>query len=252
MSSPRQTSGKSSTTIPPLVDDDAELFDPTGKISLSAGSANRIKSLEKSRNRYRILFFALLVFTTGFVGFQWWRQDLSLLSLRSFSISSPAPAYLPGLSGNPGTYPPELLTAMGARLRELGYPALSAQELAALRDRNVTATFVGQMRALGYALTLQEAARLAQRSVTAQFVSMMKELGYSLSIDEMIRLRDNDVTANFTARLANAGLSGLSLDQLVRLKSVGVNESSIQRFLSRFGRTPTVDELIRFHISNQG
>lgn len=147
----------------------------------------------------------------------------------------------------------DLLRGMGSWMEEMGYADLSREDLIALREQGVTATFVSRMRDLGYtALTLDQAVRLSQNDVSSTFAAMMKELGYELSIDELVNLRQHGVTAYYTSNLHDLGYTEVTLDELVRLRDTGVTTSEAEQLIEqREGERPTIDELIRYHISNQ-
>lgn len=146
----------------------------------------------------------------------------------------------------------DLLEGMGTWMEEMGYTDLSREDLIALRQQGVTATFTSRIRDLGYPdLTLDEVVRLAQNDVSSRFAAMMKELGYTLSIDDMIQLRQHDVTAYFTSNLHDLGYTDITKDELIRLRDTGVSASEVERLIEERGERPGIDEIIRYHISNQ-
>lgn len=151
------------------------------------------------------------------------------------------------------TQPDEhLLKEMGDWMSDMGYKNLDRQQLIDLRREGVTATFTSRMRDLGYSnLTLDQLVKLRQNDVSSTFVAMMKELGYDLSIDDLVELRQHDVTAYYTSNLHDLGYKDITKDELIRLKDTGVNTSEAKELIQKNGKRPTIDELIRYHISNQ-
>lgn len=146
----------------------------------------------------------------------------------------------------------DLLNNMGSWMEEMGYTGLSQQDLIELRQQGVTATFTSRMRDLGYTdLTLDQVVRLAQNDVSSTFAAMMKELGYNLSVDELVELRQHDVTAYFTSNMHDLGYTDITKEELIRLKDTGVEPSEAQQLIEQNGERPTIEELIRYHISNQ-
>lgn len=146
----------------------------------------------------------------------------------------------------------DLLNRMNALMAEMGYNGLTNEELTDLRSNGVTATFVASIRELGFPdLTLDDAVRLAQADASATFIAMMQELGYNLSIDEFIRLRRNNVTAFYTSNLHDLGYTELGTDDLIRLRQIGVTPELIIRLREEQGEDITLDEIIRYRISNQ-
>lgn len=166
----------------------------------------------------------------------------------------------PNISVNPieqlqnwTTQPSEqLLERMGASMEEMGYTGLTQEELIDLRREGVTATFTSRMRDLGYtSLTLDQLVRLRQNDVSAEFSAMMKELGYELSIEDLIQLRQHDVTAYFTSNMHDLGYPDLTMDELIRLRDTGVQPSDVERLIQQSDELPTLEEIIRYRISNQ-
>ncbi|GAB5408480.1 MAG: hypothetical protein BalsKO_08450 [Balneolaceae bacterium] len=180
-------------------------------------------------------------------------------------------------------YDPELIAGMGEWMEELGYGALSVEELSSLRDDGVTATETQRLHDIGLnTLTLDEVRELSRAGVSASeiaqfqdigytditieqlialenadasptYARMMRELGYSLTPDEVAETRRNGVTANFTSRMMDLGYTfeELTKENLMRLRSVEVTDRLAERLIEERGERPTVDELVRYRISNQ-
>ena len=146
----------------------------------------------------------------------------------------------------------DLLQRMGTMMEELGYTDLSQQDLIELREQGVTATFTTRMHDLGYTeLTLDQLVRLRQNDVSSTFAAMMKELGYDLSADQLVELRQHDVTAYYTSNLHDMGYTEITPQELIRLKDTGVETSEVQEMIEQNGENPTIEEMIRYRISNQ-
>jgi hypothetical protein len=147
----------------------------------------------------------------------------------------------------------DLLNAMGSWMQEMGYGELSNEELVDLRQNGVTATFTSKIRELGYTdITLDELVSLRQHDVSATFASMMHELGYTdLTLDDLKRLRDNGVTAYYTSNVHDLGYKNITIDQLISLKNARMSLTDIKRAQSQMGDDVSVEELVRYGISNQ-
>lgn len=146
----------------------------------------------------------------------------------------------------------ELLEGMGSWMEEMGYTGLTTEELIELRDQGVTATFTSRIRDLGYTdITLDEVVRLAQNDVSSRFAAMMKELGYDLTVEELVQLRQHNVTAYFTSNMHDLGYTDITQEELIRLKDTGVTASEVERLIEERGEQPNIEEIIRYHISNQ-
>jgi hypothetical protein len=143
---------------------------------------------------------------------------------------------------------------MGEWMEEMGYGTLTREELIALRQEGVTATYTSQIRDAGYTdVTLDQLVELSDAGVSATFTRMMKELGYELSITDLIDLERAGVTAYFTSNMLDLGytLEDLSKENLIRLGNIGVTHTLAERLIEEQEVRPTVDELIRYRISNQ-
>lgn len=146
----------------------------------------------------------------------------------------------------------DLLQDMGTWMEEMGYTGLTREDLIDLREQGVTATFTSRMRDLGYTdLPLDQVVRLRQNDVSSTFAAMMKELGYDLSVDDLVELRQHDVTAYYTSNMHDLGYADLTKEELIRLKDTGVRTSEAQELIEERGERPAIEELIRYHISNQ-
>lgn len=146
----------------------------------------------------------------------------------------------------------ELLQGMGTWMEEMGYTDLSREDLIDLRQQGVTATFTSRMRDLGYEdLSLEQIVRLRQNDVSSTFAAMMKELEYDLTVDDLVELRQHDVTAYFTSNMHDLGYTDISKEELIRLKDTGVQTSEVQKLVEENEELPTIEEIIRHHISNQ-
>lgn len=178
----------------------------------------------------------------------------------------------------------DLLNRMGAWMEEMGYGALSHEELIALRQEGVTATFTSQVRDAGFTdvsleqlvelrnqgvsgayiteivdagysdISLEQIIQLENAGVSATFTRMMGELGYDLTPDDLLALERADVTAYFTSNMMDLGytMDQLTVENLTRLGNIGVTHNLAERLTEEAGGVlPTIDELIRYRISNQ-
>lgn len=146
-----------------------------------------------------------------------------------------------------------LLDAMGRMLEEMGYEALTTEELIELRAEGVTATYISRVKDLGYDdLSLNDAVRLQQAGVSTTFMTMMHELGYeNLTVDDFIRLRRYGVTAYFTSNMHDLGYTEIEMDELIRLRDIGVTTALVERLQQDSDGELTLEEIIRYRISNQ-
>jgi hypothetical protein len=201
-------------------------------------------SLDKSSNSGKlsnyILLFAFIATLAFYVG-----------SRFDFSGINSIPDRIEQAINQPNE---ELLEGMGTWMTEMGYGELTNEELLALRSEGVTATFTNGIREVGYTdVTLDQLVELQRADVSATYARMMKELGYSLTLDELIETRNGGVTANFTSRMMDLGYTKeeLTKENLIRMRGIGVTERTASRLIEQNGERPSIDELVRYKISNQ-
>jgi len=146
----------------------------------------------------------------------------------------------------------DLLNRMNNRLVEMGYTGLSHNDLRELRSKDVTATYVSNIRALGFTeLTLDEAVSLAQAGASSAFIAMILELGYEPTVEELVNLRRAGVTAFYTSNIHDLGYRDVTMEQLIRMQRIGVTTSLIERLQAENGEDIPLEEIIRYRISNQ-
>lgn len=146
----------------------------------------------------------------------------------------------------------DLLNRMNSRMVEMGYAGLNHDDLTELRNEGVTATYISNVRGLGFTdLTVNEAVQLANADASSAFMAMMIELGYDLSVEDFVRLRQAGVTANYTSRVHDLGYRDVTVDQLVRMQRIGLSTSLIERLHQERGEDVELEEIIRYRISNQ-
>lgn len=146
----------------------------------------------------------------------------------------------------------DLLNRMGNRMIEMGYTGLSHDDLRQLRSDGVTATYISNVRGLGYDdLSLRDAVRLAKADASSRFIAMMIELGYPLTIDEIVKLREAGVTAHYTSNVHDLGYRDVTVDQLIRMRRIGVTPALIKRLQADRGQEIPLEDIIRYQISNQ-
>ncbi len=211
---------------------------------------NRINELERggepederNKSNWGKLLIIVFVVYLIFGGFSKIKNTISIPGAQIFATSMSA-------MNQPSE---DLLNRMNTRMIEMGYTGLSHDDLGELRSDGVTATYISNVRALGFNdLTLEEAVRLAQASVSSSFMAMMIELGYDLDVDEFVRLRRAGVTAHYTSRVHDLGYTDVTVDQLIRMQRIGLSTSLIERLQQERGESVELEEIIRYRISNQ-
>lgn len=146
----------------------------------------------------------------------------------------------------------DLLNRMNTRMVEMGYTGLNHDDLRDLRSKDVTATYISNIRALGFTdLTLEEAVSLAQANASSAFIAMMLELGYEPTVEDLVNLRRAGVTAFYTSNIHDLGYRNVTMEQLIRMQNIGVTTSLIERLQAENGEDIPLEEIIRYRISNQ-
>lgn len=200
-------------------------------------------SLDKSSNSGKlsnyILLIAFIATLTFYVGSRFDFSEINPIDRIEQAINEPNE---------------ELLQGMGTWMIDMGYGELSREELLDLRSEGVTATYTSSIRDLGYTdVTLDQLVELKRADVSATYARMMQELGYTLSVDELVETRNAGVTANFTSRMMDLGYTReeLTKENLMRMRGVEVTDRTASRLIEERGAKPTIDELVRYKISNQ-
>lgn len=162
-----------------------------------------------------------------------------------------ADGFRDGVASN--RYDDELLSGMGTWMEEMGYTGLTKEDLIALRNKGVTATYTNGIRELGFTdISLEDVVRLQDADVSVRFAAMMQSLNYKLTVDDMVRLRRADVTAFYTSNLHDLGYRDITIDQLIRFKQVGVSTNDIKKLMrDNNGDRPPIEDVLRYKISNQ-
>jgi len=198
---------------------------------------NKLPKSRRSRNMIGILLIALMVFFIIKDPTNLTFNPLKLISAPSISV------------GGPST---DLLNSMNARMIEMGYIGLDHDDLRALRRDGVTATYISNVRALGYTeLTLDEAVSLAKADASSAFIAMMIELGYTLTVEDIVSLRGAGVTAHYTSNVHDLGYRDVTKEQLIRMRRIGVTPRLIERLQTERGADIPLEDIIRHRISNQ-
>ena len=136
--------------------------------------------------------------------------------------------------------------------RELGYTDLSLEDLKKLGRGDVSPSYASDLIDIGYTdLTVDQLVDLQNAEVSATFASMMQSLGYELSAEELAQLRRSGVTAFFTSNMNDLGYENISTEDLMRMRSIGVTHEMVSERIQEMGRRPSIDEIVRWRISNQ-
>jgi hypothetical protein len=226
-----------STKFRNLKNDLKDLEDDTVS-QLNQGTLNKNSNSGKLSNY--ILLFAFIATLTFYVGS---RIDFS-------GIDNPIDRIEQAIN-EPNE---ELLQGMGTWMTDMGYGELSREELIDLRREGVTATETQKLHDIGYTdITLNQLVEFQNAGVSADYARMMKELGYDLSIEELAETRRAGVTAYFTSRMMDLGYTKeeLTKENLMRMSGVEVTDRTAARLIEQRGERPTIDELVRYRISNQ-
>lgn len=248
---------------------DLEDLEDDGQLDFDGGvTTSGSKSSSKLANY--ILLFAFIATLTFYAGSRINFSGIQLNPIENFVQELNQPSE-------------DLLNRMGAWMEEMGYGALSHEELIELRNEGVTATFTSQVREAGFPnVTLEELVELGNAGVSASFITeiqdagypditldqiialedagvsarftrMMGELGYELTVEDLLDLERGNVTAYFTSNMMDLGytMEELSKENLIRMRNIGVTHQQAEQLMNQRGERPTVDELIRDRISNQ-
>ncbi len=214
--------------------------DPLDKY-LDRAEKQDVSEPPKKSRRFRSLLALVVILIIGF------------FMIQNSGIGSISPVTMfTGSTTMTSSSSESLLHRMGDRMEEMGYTGLSHDDLRELRNDGVTATYISNVRALGYSdLTLEQSVSLAKANASSAFIAMMMELGYMLSVDEIITLRNAGITAHYTSHLHDMGYRDVTREQLIRMKRIGVTPELIEKLRAERGDDLPLEEVIRYRISNQ-
>jgi hypothetical protein len=110
------------------------------------------------------------------------------------------------------------------------FASLTAEQLVALRDSDVSRAFVEQMRAAGLnALRVEDLIELHDEGITPRFVLDLREAGMAdLTRDQLVELYCHGVDAAYVRALRALGLAGATPDQLVEMYDHGVDAAFVR------------------------
>ncbi len=124
-----------------------------------------------------------------------------------------------------GTYAFESDPGFVRALNLVGDSFPEDRELFRLLIHDVPIALVEGLGAFGYdGLDTSEVVRVSVHGIDLDFIEAMQRLGYRPEIDDLVRLRAQGITPDFVRRLAEAGHTGLSVDELVRIKTRGLDD----------------------------
>lgn len=111
-------------------------------------------------------------------------------------------------------------------LQSSGYPRMSLEDVVRMRSVGVDPNYIRDMTAVLHVKpTMDQLTQLRALDVDPDYVRSFVQLGYDkLSPNDLMRLRAVGVDADYVRMLRGKGIggSGLSVEDLIRMKSVGV------------------------------
>ena len=111
-------------------------------------------------------------------------------------------------------------------LQSSGYPRMSLEDVMRMRAIGVDPNYIRDMTAVLHTRpSIEQLSQLRALGVDPGYVRSLAQLGYDkLSPNDLMRLRAVGVDADYVRMLRSKGIggSGLSVDDLIRMKSVGV------------------------------
>jgi len=111
-------------------------------------------------------------------------------------------------------------------LQSSGYPRMSLEDVVRMRSVGVDPNYIRDMTAVLHVKpSIEQLTQLRALGVDPDYVRSFVQLGYDkLSPNDLMRLRAVGVDADYVRMLRSKGIggSGLSVEDLVRMKSVGV------------------------------
>ncbi|HKW45654.1 MAG TPA: M56 family metallopeptidase [Candidatus Eremiobacteraceae bacterium] len=111
-------------------------------------------------------------------------------------------------------------------LQDSGYPRMGLEDVVRVRALGIDPSYIRDMTAVLHVRpSMDQLTQLRALGVDPDYVRSFAQLGYDkLSPDDLVRLRATGVDADYVRMLRSKGIggSGLSVEDLVRMKSAGV------------------------------
>jgi beta-lactamase regulating signal transducer with metallopeptidase domain len=167
-------------------------------------------------------------------------RDLQALGLKpntdqivAMKIQGVTPEYVRGLKDaglNPGVDQIIAMKIQGVTpdyLRGMHEEGLqpTADQLVGMRIQGVTPDYVRGIQALDLKPTVDEFVSMRIQGVTAEYIKDLQSAGFKFSVDEVIAARIQQIDKEFIDKAAKHGFKNLSLEQLIRLKNLGILDS---------------------------
>jgi beta-lactamase regulating signal transducer with metallopeptidase domain len=122
---------------------------------------------------------------------------------------------------------------------------LSARDLVYLADHGVGPNYIGTLRASGVrGISVEDAVKLMDHGVSAPLIAAATAYFGHPSAEDLTTLADHGVSAPTLQGFRSAGLSGVSLHDIVRLADNGVDPRYVVK-VRRFNPRASVDDIIR-------
>lgn len=112
-------------------------------------------------------------------------------------------------------------------LRDLGVQP-DANKLIGMKVQDVTPEWVRGIQALGLKPSDDQLIGMRVQDVTPEYIKALQSAGLNPSVDEIIGAKVQDVTPEFIDRAKQHGFKNLTLDKLIRLRSLGILDSQAE------------------------
>jgi len=100
-----------------------------------------------------------------------------------------------------------------------------ADQVVDMRIQRVTPEYVRGIQALNLKPTVEQFMAMRIQGVTAEYITDLQSAGFKFSVDEVIAARIQQIDKEFIDKAAKHGFKNLSLEQLIRLKNLGILDS---------------------------
>ena len=112
-------------------------------------------------------------------------------------------------------------------LRDLGVEP-EANKLIGMKVQDVTPEWVRGIQALGLKPSADELIGMRVQDVTPEYIKALQSAGLNPSVDEVIGAKVQDVSPEFIERAKQHGFKNLTLDKLIRLRSLGILDTQAE------------------------
>jgi beta-lactamase regulating signal transducer with metallopeptidase domain len=132
-------------------------------------------------------------------------------------------------------------------MKGLGFN-LPVDELVAFKIHGVTAEFVNQMKSQGWQLTADQLVAFRIHGVESDAIGKLRSMGFEITADQAVATRIHGITPDFASSWKALGLKGLDIEKLIALKIHGADPAMVREYSSLGFQNMDIDKILAVKI----